>query len=272
MARVRVLPNNSENAQMNDAALARHLATEAGKLLLRLRDNQQQDARALGAKGDREANTLILDALRRERPDDALLSEEEVADPARLNARRVWIIDPLDGTREYGERRDDWAVHVGLSIDGVATHGAVALPALGLCFCTEFPPALHPEAATLRMLVSRTRPAAEALSCAKSLGADIVPMGSAGAKAMAVLRGEADIYLHTGGQYEWDNCAPAAVALAAGLHASRVDGSPLVYNRADPLLPDLLICHKSRAAEVLALVKGLPGREHPTFDAQRRSD
>jgi 3'(2'), 5'-bisphosphate nucleotidase len=242
---------------MTDAALARMLASEAGKLLLRLRDSDD-DGKTLGAKGDAQANTLILEALRRERPDDAILSEEEAADPARLKSRRVWIVDPLDGTREYGERRDDWAVHVGLSIDGVASEGAVALPALGLCFCTEFPPALQPEAATLRMLVSRTRPAAEAVSCASALGADLVPMGSAGAKAMAVLRGKADIYLHTGGQYEWDNCAPAAVALAAGLHASRVDGSPLVYNRADPLLPDLLICHKSRAAEMLALVRDLP--------------
>jgi len=242
---------------LSDAALARQLATEAGRLLLRLRDNQDPDAKALGAEGDREANRQILAALRLARPDDAILSEEETADPARLKASRIWIIDPLDGTREYGERRDDWAVHVGLSIDGVAREGAVALPALGACFCSEFPPVLHPEARPLRMLVSRTRPAKEAVAVAEALGAELVPMGSAGAKAMAVLRGEADIYLHTGGQYEWDNCAPAAVALAAGLHASRVDGSPLVYNRADPLLPDLLICHKARAVEVLALVRGL---------------
>ncbi len=242
---------------MNDAALARQLATAAGQLLLRLRDNEDANAKALGDEGDRAANRLILDALRRERPDDAILSEEETADPARLSARRIWIVDPLDGTREYGERRDDWAVHVGLSIDGVAAQGAVALPALGACFCTEFPPVLQPESRPLRMLVSRTRPAEEAIAVAEALGAELVAMGSAGAKAMAVLRGEADIYLHTGGQYEWDNCAPAAVALAAGLHASRVDGSPLVYNRADPLLPDLLICHRDRAAEVLGLVRGM---------------
>ena len=247
---------------MNDAALARALATAAGKLLLRLQTEAGPDSdvaanKALGDAGDAQANALILAALRRERPDDAILSEEEAADPARLNARRIWIVDPLDGTREYGERRADWAVHVGLAIDGVAAQGAVALPALNLCLCTEFAPLLRPEGRPLRMLVSRTRPAAEALAVAEKLGAELVPMGSAGAKAMAVLRGEADIYLHTGGQYEWGNCAPAAVALAAGLHASRVDGSPLVYNRADPLLPDLLICHKSRAAEVLALVKAL---------------
>ncbi len=245
-----------------DAALARRLAIAAGQLLLRLRDNADTNAKArtakeLGDEGDRAANRLILDVLRRARPDDAILSEEEAADPARLQSRRIWIIDPLDGTREYGERRDDWAVHVGLAVDGVAVQGAVALPAMPSCFCTAAPPPLAAENAPLRMLVSRTRPAPEALAVAKALDATLVPMGSAGAKAMAVLRGEADIYLHSGGQYEWDNCAPAAVALAAGLHASRIDGSPLVYNRADPLLPDLLICHKSRAAEVLALVKAL---------------
>ena len=242
---------------MNDAALARTLATAAGKLLMDLRDNGPADGKALGVEGDLRANRLLMDALRRERPDDAILSEEEAADPARLRARRIWIVDPLDGTREYGERRDDWAVHVGLSIDGVASQGAVALPALGACYCTQSPPALRPENTPLRMLVSRSRPAPHAVEVARAIGAELVEMGSAGAKAMAVLRGDADIYLHTGGQYEWDNCAPAAVALAAGLHASRVDGSPLVYNRADPLLPDLLICHKSRAAQVLAAVKAL---------------
>ncbi len=249
--------------RLGDAALARYLATEAGKLLLALRGDADtataEGRKALGDVGDRAANAMILETLRRERPDDAILSEEEAADPARLKAQRIWIVDPLDGTREYGEGREDWAVHVGLSIGGVAREGAVALPALGACFCTQFPPALQPEARPLRMLVSRTRPAAEAVKVAEALGAELVAMGSAGAKAMAVLRGEADVYLHTGGQYEWDNCAPAAVALAAGLHASRVDGSPLVYNRADPLLPDLLICHKDRADEVLALVRALAG-------------
>ena len=163
---------------MNDAALARALATAAGKLLLRLQTDAGPNSeaaanKALGDAGDRQANTLILDVLRRERPNDAILSEEEAADPERLKARRIWIVDPLDGTREYGERRADWAVHVGLAIDGVAAQGAVALPALGLCLCTEFPPLLRVEGRPLRMLVSRTRPAAEALN-SYSLDGDAV--------------------------------------------------------------------------------------------------
>ena len=240
-----------------DAALARRLAVAAGRLLMELRDNEDTNAKALGAEGDRAANRLILDELRRARPDDAILSEEEAADPARLASRRIWIIDPLDGTREYGERRDDWAVHVGLAIDGVAAEGAVSLPAMNACFCTATPPALAPENRPLRMLVSRTRPAREATEVAASLGAELVTMGSAGAKAMAIVRGQADIYLHSGGQYEWDSCAPVAVALAHGLHCSRIDGSPLIYNQADVYMPDLLICRQEHAARVLAEVAGL---------------
>ena len=240
---------------MNDAALAHALAEQAGALLLDLRRSHPQGGKALGAEGDRLANTLILDRLRAERPLDAILSEEEKDNVARCGFQRTWVIDPLDGTREYAEGRDDWAVHVALAIDGAPAVGAVALPAMGIVLASDTPPALAPEATPLRMLVSRTRPAPEAISVAETLGAVLVPMGSAGAKAMAVVRGEADIYLHTGGQYEWDNCAPAAVALAAGLHVSRVDGSPLVYNCENPWLPDLLICHKSRAAQVLVLVR-----------------
>lgn len=233
---------------MTDAQLARAIAEEAGALLLRI-----QDECAGGDRGDREANDLILDRLRAARPDDAILSEESVDDPARLSARRVWIVDPLDGTREYGEGRADWAVHVALAIDGVATVGAVALPGLGITLTSAVPVPPSPANEPLRMLVSRTRPAAEAVFVAERLGAELVPMGSAGAKAMAVVRGEADIYLHTGGQYEWDNCAPVAVAQAAGLHVSRADGSPLRYNNPNTYLPDLLICRTELAADVLRL-------------------
>ena len=233
---------------MTDLELAKQIATVAGKLLLELQASGLFAEKALGKAGDRVANAFIMEALKQQRPDDAVLSEEEKDNGARLSASRVWIVDPLDGTREYGERRTDWAVHVALSIDGKPEVGAVALP--GLTLCSE-PQALPPVAPKLRMLVSRTRPAKEAVAVAEVLGAELVPMGSAGAKAMEVLRGGAEIYLHTGGQYEWDNCAPAAVALAAGLHVSRADGSPLVYNNANPYLPDLLICQKHLAPKVL---------------------
>ena len=239
----------------SDAALAHAIAAAAGNALLALQRSQLFEGKALGAAGDRMANTLILDALACHRSEDGILSEESRDTPERLSQRRAWIVDPLDGTREFSEGRTDWAVHVALAVDNVAVAGAVALPGLGLVLDSGTPPPLPPERTPLRMLVSRTRPAAEAVSIAEALGAELIPMGSAGAKAMAVVRGEADIYLHTGGQYEWDNCAPAAVAAAAGLHVSRADGSPLRYNQADVYLPDLLICHAARAAEVLELYR-----------------
>lgn len=240
---------------MTDAELARHIAETAGRILVELQRSGLFEGKALGKAGDRTANAFIMEALKAQRPDDAVLSEEEKDNAQRLTSPRVWIVDPLDGTREYGEARSDWAVHVALAVDGKATVGAVALPGVPLTLCTGIPgePPVGREA-PLRMVVSRTRPAAEAVSVAERLGAELVPMGSAGAKAMAVVRGEADVYLHTGGQYEWDSCAPVAVAQACGLHVSRVDGSPLVYNRQDPYLPDLLICRKSDADRVLALV------------------
>jgi 3'(2'), 5'-bisphosphate nucleotidase len=238
----------------SDSRLAARLATDAGALLLALQRSGALEGKALGTEGDRIANAFLVRALGELRGDDALLSEEEADNLDRLNARRVWIVDPLDGTREYGEGRDDWAVHVALAIDGVATVGSVALPGLDLTLSSGTPTPIPPFNTPLRMLVSRTRPAAEALAVAEKLGAQLLPMGSAGAKAMAVVRGEADIYLHTGGQYEWDNCAPVAVAQAAGFHVSRVDGSPMVYNRPDTLLPDLLICRMEIASDILALI------------------
>ena len=246
---------------MTDAELARHIAETAGALLVKLQKSGLFEGKALGKAGDRVANAFIMEALKSQRPDDAVLSEEEAADPARLEASRVWIVDPLDGTREYGEARTDWAVHIALAIDGAAEVGAVALPGVPVTLATTPAPAPVPAAnGKLRMLVSRTRPAAEAVMVAEKLGAELVPMGSAGAKAMAVVRGEADIYLHSGGQYEWDSCAPVAVARAAGLHTSRIDGSPLVYNRENPYLPDLLICRKEDAGRVFdALGVSVPG-------------
>jgi 3'(2'), 5'-bisphosphate nucleotidase len=237
----------------SDATLAARLATEAGRILLDIRRRPGLTGAALGAAGDVEANAQLVAALRAARPDDGLLSEERKCDGMRLAQSRVWIVDPLDGTREYSEGRDDWAVHVALAINGVATVGAVALPARGLTLSSGAPAPLAAANMPPKMVVSRSRPAPEAIAVAKAIGAELVPMGSAGAKAMAVVCGEADIYLHTGGQYEWDNCAPAAVARAFGLHVSRADGSPLVYNNADPYLPDLLICRPEWAAQVLAL-------------------
>ncbi|WP_297491591.1 3'(2'),5'-bisphosphate nucleotidase CysQ [Acidocella sp.] len=239
---------------MTDLELAAHIATVSGKLLLELQQSGLFSEKALGKAGDRVANGFIIEALKQQRPDDAILSEEEKDNAERLKSSRVWIVDPLDGTREYGERRTDWAVHIALAIDGKPVVGAVALPGLGVTL-TSVPQPLPSVAQRLRVLVSRTRPAKEAVAVAEALNAELVPMGSAGAKAMAVLRGEADIYLHTGGQYEWDNCAPAAVAIAAGLHASRADGSPLVYNNADPYLPDLLICQKHLVPGILAALQ-----------------
>ncbi len=241
----------------DDAELAARLAAAAGGILLLVRDSGLVSAKALGKAGDQTANQFLIHALAQQRPDDGMLSEESKDTPERLGKSRVWIIDPVDGTREYGEERTDWAVHVALAVDGIATIGAVALPGLDLVLRSDQPAPLPPEGAPLRMVVSRTRPAKEAVAVAEAIGAELVPMGSAGAKAMAVIRGEADIYLHSGGQYEWDSAAPVAVAQAFGLHCSRIDGSPLVYNQADVYMPDLLICRKEHAAEVLAKVRNI---------------
>jgi 3'(2'), 5'-bisphosphate nucleotidase len=240
--------------EMTDAELAAHLAERAGRILLEVRASGMFAGKALGKAGDQVANQFLVHALRAARPDDGLLSEESKDTEERLARSRVWIVDPVDGTREYGEERADWAVHVGLAIDGVAEIGAVALPGLdgGLVVRSDRPVAPVVHAGTPRMLVSRTRPAAEALAVAERLGAGLVPLGSAGAKAMAVVRGEAEIYLHSGGQYEWDSCAPVAVARAHGLHTSRIDGSPLVYNQRDTYLPDLLICRPEWVEPVFA--------------------
>jgi len=238
---------------LTDAALARSVALEAGALLQEIRARGTIAGAAMGAAGDREANMLIIDRLRAERPDDFILSEESLDDRSRCAAQRVWIVDPLDGTREYAEGLDDWAVHIGLAINGVPRVGAVAVPARGAVFATDDPARTWaPAGEPLRIVVSRSRAPDIARRVGVAMGATMVPMGSAGAKAMAVVDGRADAYLHDGGQYEWDNCAPAAVAIAAGLHASRIDGSPLVYNCVDPLLPDLLICRPELAASILA--------------------
>lgn len=237
-----------------DAELAAELAEQAGALLLDLRrEIGTVDPVELGNRGDQLANTFLLDRLASARPDDAVLSEESSDDLTRLDAERVWIIDPLDGTREYSRAgRPDWAVHVALWQRGRGiTAAAVAQPALGAVYRSDRAESPVASRGRMRLLVSDTRPPAFADALAEAIGAELVPMGSAGAKAMAVLRGDADAYVHAGGQFEWDSAAPVGVVLAAGLHASRIDGAGLRYNQPDPYLPDLLISRPDVAETIL---------------------
>ncbi|MFG3578539.1 inositol monophosphatase family protein [Micromonospora chersina] len=267
---------------MIDGAFARWLAARAGQALMGLRAELGfADAGALKSAGDKVSHDLIRTELAKWRPADAVLSEEdegsrlawtaEVSSDAvsRLNADRVWIIDPLDGTREFAEEgRSDWAVHVALWARSAPTPhglvaGAVGLPAQHRVLGTDYPPAYPPmtlEAATaggrtIRLAASRSRPPVFLSDLAEDIGAHLVPMGSAGAKIAAVVTGEVDAYIHAGGQYEWDSAAPVAVATATGLHASRIDGSALKYNEADPRLPDLLVCRKDLASRLLAALQ-----------------
>ncbi len=238
---------------MNDHQLAARLADEAGRLLLAVRD-ELADAPAdeRKAQGDKRSHDFLMAELALARPDDAVLSEEGADDPVRLSAERVWIVDPLDGTREFSEvGRADWAVHVALWCDGDLAAGAVALPAQGLTLTTPAVPGPPPPPAVPRILVSRTRPPEVARRVCEHLGGTLVEMGSAGAKVAAVVQGRAEVYVHAGGQYEWDSAAPVAVARAAGLHTSRIDGTPLRYNQRDPLLPDILVCRQQLAEAAL---------------------
>lgn len=241
----------------SDVEVAVHLASAAGQILRQVRFSGAFSQKSLGKAGDKIANQFLVSALSELRPQDGLLSEEQKDSPERLQKHRVWIIDPVDGTREFGEDRPDWAVHVGLAVDGKPVVGAVALPGRhdSIVLSTEKQALPRSMPDIPRVLVSRTRPANEAVSLAESIGGQLVPMGSAGAKAMAVVLGDAEIYLHSGGQYEWDSCAPVAVAMAHGLHCSRIDGSPLIYNQPDPWMPDLLICRPEWSDRVLSVIQ-----------------
>jgi len=272
----------------DDHALARDLAALAGEQLLGLRA-QGGDPDVLRKAGDRLSHEFLAAALAGRRPDDVVLSEEAADNPARLGARRVWIVDPLDGTREFGEPgRTDWAVHVALWEDGDLTAGTVGLPAQGEVLSTLGPPArcdIGPVIAgamphragsatsdgaagadrgddepgvshgRLRIVVSRSRPPGFVRNISDLLSAELVPLGSAGAKVAAVIRGEVDAYVHGGGFYEWDTAAPVAVARAAGLHASRIDGSALEYNQPDLLMPDILVCRPALAGILLQAIR-----------------
>lgn len=255
-------------ASDHDHRRAAGIADEAGTLLVQLRARLLADgasAHEVKDAGDRQAHDLIAARLAEEFPGDAILSEEGRADTgrhgsSRLDAERVWVVDPLDGTREFGEPgRADWAVHVALVIDGIPVAGAVALPAQHLTLSTRPPaPGPGPVPERPRVIVSRSRAPFVATEVARALDAELVTMGSAGAKVAAVVMGAADVYPHAGGQYEWDSAAPVAVAAAAGFHVSRLDGSPLIYNRPDPYLPDLLVCHPALVDRVLAVTTTVP--------------
>ena len=273
----------------DDHELAVRLAAEAGELLLELRKDPDlsKDPDALGEAGDRFSHELLAERLAECRPDDALLSEEAPDDHSRLESRRVWIVDPLDGTRQYGEPpRRDWAVHVALAVDGHPAVGAVALPGedkavlstadpgvrstlvMGdptgegkAILSTADPPELAPlQGSRRRSLVvaaSRSRRVPQAEAVVEHFGGRLLRIGSVGAKTAAVIEGKADLYVHSGGQWEWDSAAPAAVALACGLWASRLDGSPLRYNLPNPYVEDLLFCRRELAESVLAFLAGV---------------
>jgi 3'(2'), 5'-bisphosphate nucleotidase len=248
---------------MDDHQLAARLAGSTGGLLSALQSAGLLAGAELGAAGDRVAQAWIGRVLAQLRPEDQVRSEEAARSAAATGSGRLWIVDPLDGTREFAESRPDWAVHIALleqGSDGAADSGltaaAVALPGLGELYSTAEPLGLPPIVGPLRIAVSRSRPPAEAAALVDRLGAQTVPMGSAGFKAMAVLRGEVHAYLHAGGQYEWDSAAPVGVARRAGLHASRIDGSPLVFGKDDPWSPDLLICRPELADQLLTALAG----------------
>ena len=246
-------------AGADDHVFATWAATQAGQLLTQVRA-QGLEGRELKDAGDLAAHELLMRLLAQHRPDDAVLSEEEHRGTSsvhdRLTSDRVWIIDPLDGTREFSEPpRDDWAVHVALWQDGDLVAGAVAQPGLGRTFNTGEPPVVPPARGDRpRIVASRTRPPAFVQALVEELGGELVPMGSAGAKVISVTRDVSDAYVHAGGQYEWDSAAPVAVARAAGLHTSRIDGSPLQYNQEDVLLPDLVVCRPELAEPILAFI------------------
>jgi 3'(2'), 5'-bisphosphate nucleotidase len=239
-----------------DQQLASRVATEAGAMLVELRD----ELVAVGIhywdlkdEGDVAGHRYIMSALNAERPDDEILSEEAADNRRRLNAERVWIIDPIDGTNEFAEHpRHDWAIHIALWEAGELTAASVALPTLGITFDAS-PAAVVPPSTRARPLLvtSRSRNPYCAVMVANALGCDVARLGSAGAKAMAIVMGEADIYVHDGGMYQWDSAAPSAVAKAAGLHVSRIDGSPLEYNKESLWLPDFLVCRTELAEPAL---------------------
>lgn len=246
---------------LSDAGFATVLAEHTGALLVQHRQQLVERGNVsvwqLKDSADLLAHHFLMDAFAAVRPDDAVLSEEGHDNRARVHKNRVWIVDPLDGTNEYGEGRSDWAVHIALWEDNALTAGAVSLPSINTVFSTDPPPILPPkEGLKPRLVTSRNRAPYAAILVAENMECDAFRLGSAGAKAMSIIMGEADIYVHDGGMHQWDSAAPAAVALAAGLHASRLDGSPLEYNDADTWLPDFFVCRPEYVDDILFSIWG----------------
>lgn len=238
-------------AELNDATLAQRLAQGTGEILKGVRNVGLLRGTELGKAGDALAQDWIARSLVQLRPNDAMLSEEAEDDLARLDNSRVWIIDPLDGTREYAGGRQDWAVHIALAEDGKIVEAAVGMPDLGRVFSSSEVRAVE-GSRTNRLVISQNTTPAIAEFIAEDLGMELVTMGSCGAKAVSVILGDNDAYVHAGGQYEWDNAAPVGIAQAAGLHTSRLDGTDLCYNCESPYLPDLVISRPDMADEILA--------------------
>ena len=245
----------------DDHLLAANLAESAGRMLVDCRSGaagQLLGGSSLAHEGDQRAHLHLLTRLQEARPDDAVLSEEGADDAQRLDSSRLWVIDPLDGSRDYGFGNDEWAVHVGLVEDGKIVAGAVALSALDLLFHTgegEGPACAVDENNPNRrpvIVTARSRVNAEGMLLAHELGADVFACGSAGVKAMLVVNGTADAYVHASPLYEWDVCAPAAVAQSAGLHVSDAAGDPLVFNQARPVVNSFLVCRPELVDDILS--------------------
>lgn len=238
-------------AELTDARLTHRLAQGTGEILKGVRNVGVLRGRSLGDAGDDLAQSWISRTLAQHRPGDGFLSEEAADNPARLKKDRVWIVDPLDGTKEFATGRQDWAVHIALVENGRPTHAAVGMPDLGVVFdSADVRAVVGPY--SRKIVVSHNRPPAVASYVAQEMGYETVQLGSAGAKAIHVLLGDSDAYIHAGGQYEWDSAAPVGVATAAGLHCSRLDGSALTYNNKDTYVPDMLICRPELAEEIMA--------------------
>ena len=252
-----------------DLAFAMEAARSAGKRGLGLREAGRWEGKTLADIGDQAADGFLQGFVRGRYPEDGLLSEETADSPERLGRERTWIVDPLDGTKEYSQGRADWAVHVALTVGGTCALAAVALPSEGRVLwgvalegqerggddgggtlvsgASESP-------SKPRVMVSRSHTPPWVETFAGSLGATLVPCGSAGFKVSRLLAGEGDIYVHKIGLKECDTCAPETVARALGWHVCRLRGEEHRYNRADPKNHELVVCRPTWRDRVLEAI------------------